>query len=71
MEERLAKYKGLTAEEEGKLLSLSAAQKQIVAENDRKMKNEFLAAAPQISHGTIKMSEKYKGYMTMVQSATK
>ena len=71
MEERLAKYKGLSPEEEGKLLSLSADQRQIVAENDKKMKNEFLAAAPQISHGTIKMSDKYKSYMNMVQSATK
>merc|ERR1712046_221250 len=71
MEERLAKYKGLSPEEEGKLLSLSADQRQIVAENDKKMKNEFLAAAPQISHGTIKMSDKYKAYMNMVQSATK
>ena len=71
MEERLAKYKGLSPEEEGKLLSLSADQRQIVAENDKKMKNEFLTAAPQISHGTIKMSDKYKSYMNMVQTSTK
>ena len=71
MEERLAKYKGLSPEEEGKLLSLSTDQRQIVAENDKKMKNEFLAAAPPISHGTIKMSDKYKSYMNMVQTATK
>jgi len=31
MEQRLAKFKGLTAEEEGKLLSLSTVQKEIVA----------------------------------------
>jgi hypothetical protein len=71
MEERLAKYKGLTAEEEGKLLSLTAAQKATVAENDRKMKTEFLTAAPQISHGTIKASEKYLSYMTMVKTTAK
>jgi len=35
------------------------------------MKNEFLMAAPAISHGTVKMSDKYKGYMTMVQGSTK
>ena len=46
MQVRLAKFKGLSAEEEGKLLSLSATQKGIVAENDKKMKNEFLTAAP-------------------------
>ena len=62
---------GMTKEEEGKMLSLSAEQKKVVAENDRKLKNEFLAAAPQISHGTVKMNEKYKAYMQMAQSATK
>jgi len=35
------------------------------------MKNEYLVAAPAISHGTIKMSEKYKGYMAMVQGTAK
>ena len=69
MQTRLAKYQGLSAEEEGKLLSLTAEQKGIVAENDKKMKNEFLAAAPQISHGTVKNSDKYKAYMSMVHSA--
>lgn len=71
MQSRLAKFQGLSAEEEGKLLSLTAAQKGIIAENDKKMKNEFLAAAPQISHGTVKNSDKYKSYMTMVQGSTK
>jgi len=71
MEERLAKFQGLSAEEEGKLLSLTAEQRQLVADNDRKMKNEFLMAAPAISHGTVKMSDKYKNYMNMVTSATK
>jgi|TARA_B110001450_G_C17615119_1_gene478945 hypothetical protein len=71
MQTRLAKFQGLSAEEEGKLLSLSSTQKGIVAENDKKMKNEFLTAAPQISHGTVKMNDKYKGYMSMVQGSTK
>lgn len=43
MQERLQKFKGLSAEEESKLLALSAEQKAIIAENDRKAKNEFLA----------------------------
>jgi hypothetical protein len=71
MKSRLEKFRGMTKEEEGKMLSLSAEQKKVVAENDRKLKNEFLAAAPQISHGTVKMNEKYKAYMQMAQSATK
>jgi hypothetical protein len=71
MAERLQKFKGLSAAEESKLLALTPEQKQIVAENDRKAKNEFLSQAPAISHGTVKMSDKYKNYMAMVHSATK
>lgn len=36
MSARIAHFKGLTAEEEGKLLSLSADQKRVVADLDRK-----------------------------------
>lgn len=42
MKERLVRFQGLSAEEESKLLALTEEQKKIVAENDRKMKNEFL-----------------------------
>ena len=71
MQDRLTRFQGMSAEEEAKLLSLSAQQKQIVAENDKKMKNEFLAQAPAIAHGTVKNTDKYKSYMSMVQGATK
>ena len=71
MKTRLARFQGMSKEEEAKMLSLSSEQKKIVAENDRKMKNEFLAAAPQVSHGTVKSNDKYKQYMTMVHAATK
>jgi len=60
MAQRLTKFQGLSAEEESKLLSLSSDQKVIVANNDRKIKNEFLAFAPQIAHGTVKTHEKYE-----------
>lgn len=69
MKTRLEKFQGLSAEEESKLLQLTEEQKKIVVENDRKMKHEFLAQAPAINHGTIKMHDKYKSYMSMVQSA--
>jgi hypothetical protein len=36
MQARIAHFKGLTAEEEGRLLSLSADQKRVVADLDRK-----------------------------------
>lgn len=61
----------MTKEEEGNLLSLSEDQRKLVADNDRKMKNEYLASAPAISHGTVKNNEKYHAYMTMVKAATK
>ena len=46
MKERLEKFKGLSAEDESKLLALSADQKKLVADNDKKLKNEFLQQAP-------------------------
>lgn len=71
MQERLSKFQGLSADEESKLLSLSKDQRGIVADNDRKLKNEFMTAAPSINHGAIKMTESYKAYMSMVQTAAK
>lgn len=44
--ERLVKFQGLTPAEESALLALSDAQKKLVTDNDRKLKNEFLGAAP-------------------------
>lgn len=49
----------MTKAEEGALLSLSVEQKKIVGDNDRKLKNEYLAAAPHITHGSVKLNEKY------------
>ena len=46
IEQRIEHFKGLSPEEEGKLLSLSKDQRRIVADNDRKAKNEYLATAP-------------------------
>jgi len=52
------------------MLALNADQKQIVVDNDRKLKNEFLGAAPAINHGTVKMTPKFKAYVAMAKSAT-
>ena len=71
MNAKLAAFKGLTAAEEGALLSLTDQQKHLVAENDKKLKNEFLGAAPAINHGGLKMSDQYKNYVTVAHSATK
>jgi len=52
------------------MLALSADQKNIVVNNDRKLKNEFLGAAPAIVHGSVKETPKFKAYVTMAKKAT-
>lgn len=71
MKQRLEKFQGMSIEEEAALLSLSEEQKKIVAENDKKAKNEFLSAAPHITHGAVKMHEKYKSYVQMSAAGSK
>jgi hypothetical protein len=46
MTDRLHKFDGLTAAEESALLELTTQQRHLIAENDRKLKNEFLGAHP-------------------------
>lgn len=70
MESKLAQYANLTKEEEQELLKLTDAQKQLIAQQDRAMKNEFLQTPPAISHGTVKSHDKYKLYMKNVHIAT-
>jgi len=68
---RLQRFEGMSASEEAALLSLTNEQRRSLIDNDKKLKNEFLAAAPQIGHGAVKMSEKYKNYVSMAQAATR
>jgi len=68
---KLSQFEGLSAEEESALLSLTSQQRKSVVSSDRQQKIEFLAAAPAVSHGTLKNTEKYIEYLTMVQGATK
>jgi hypothetical protein len=46
MAQRLERFKGLSKEEEIKLLALTDEQRKLLADNDKKMKNEFLVAPP-------------------------
>ena len=71
MKERLQKFQGMSAEEESALLSLSEEQKKIVADNDKKAKGEFLATPPHITHGAVKMHEKYKSYVQMATASSR
>jgi len=71
MKDRLQRFQGMSADEEAALLSLSAEQKKIVADNDGKAKQEFLAAPPHIAHGAVKMNEKYKSYVQMATASSR
>jgi hypothetical protein len=71
IEKRTAEFKGLSAEEEGKLLSLTSQQKNTIAEQDRKAKVEYLTKAPKIGNAGVKVHDKFKSHVAMVQSAAK
>lgn len=60
---RSESFKGLSAEEESKLLQLTAEQKTNVANADRAEKAAFLSAAPSINNAGVKGHEKYKSYV--------
>lgn len=71
MAKRLQKFKGMSADEEGKLLQITEEQRRILMDNDRKLKNEFLSTPPAINHGGVKMHDKYKSFLTMTASVAK
>lgn len=54
MQQRIQHFKGLSAEEEGKLLSLNQEQRRVIADNDRKAKIDYLATVPNINNPGIK-----------------
>ena len=63
---RTEAFKGLTAEEESKLLALTADQKRIIAENDKMTKTEYLKQLPKLSHPTLKGSDKYLSFTNSI-----
>lgn len=62
-------YKSLTAEEESKLLQLTATQKSSLATSDRAAKREYLTAAPQVSNAGVKSQPKYTAYVASLKAA--
>jgi hypothetical protein len=54
MQSRIAHFKGLTPEEESKLLSLSTEQRRTIADMDRKAKIDYLGTTPNINNPGIK-----------------
>jgi len=59
---RTGAYQTLSAEEESKIMSLTGDHRRIIAENDRKTKQEFLQKAPVLSNPGVRMHPKYLGY---------
>jgi hypothetical protein len=68
MQSRIAHFKGLSAAEESKLLSLSAEQRRIIADQDRKTKVDYLGTAPNINNPGIKSHDKYRSFVDMVHN---
>jgi hypothetical protein len=66
---RTSAYQSLSAEEESAMLSLTADQKRIVVDQDRKAKQEFLTATPNINNAAVKAHEKYREYAQRVAKA--
>jgi hypothetical protein len=63
---RTSEFKNLTPAEEGKLLSLTADQKRMLVDSDKKTKAEFLHAVPSINNPGVKMNPKFKAYTQSV-----
>jgi hypothetical protein len=71
MKSRIESFKGLSVEEEGKLLSLSKTQRNLIATNDRRVKTDYLSNPPQINNAGVKMNDKYKSIVEMLVSQNK
>jgi hypothetical protein len=59
----------LSAEEEGKMLSLDVDQRRIVAENDRKAKNDYISVVPNINNPGVKNHDKYKQFVNEISGS--
>ncbi len=53
------------------MLSLNDDQRRIVADSDRKAKNEYLGQAPNINNPGVKSHEKYKQFVDMINNIHK
>lgn len=67
--ERCSSYKSLTPAQESDLLSLSADQKKVVVDADKREKQAYLAQMPNINHAGVKNSQKYLAYAERVKAS--
>lgn len=71
MNKRIDHFRGLSEVEESKLLSLTAEQRKLIADQDKKAKYEYLGTAPNIGNPGVKAHEKYKRFVDMVNNIQK
>jgi len=68
--QRTAEFANLSAADESKLLSLSTDQKRIIADMDKKAKQEYLHQLTHISNPGVKMNPKFKAYTNTITGGT-
>ena len=62
VEARTSAYANISAEDESKLMSLTSDHKRIIAENDKKAKQEFLQKPPSINNPGVRLHPKYQAF---------
>lgn len=65
---RTEKLKHLSVEEEGKLLSLTAQQKEVISKSDKVLKDEYITTAPTVHSPSLKSHNKYKTFTDLLHS---
>jgi len=68
VKKRLEPLKKLSAEQEKQMFALSANQKKLLAEYDRRSKIEYLANPPDVSSASVKNSDSYKGIIARMKT---
>lgn len=71
MNRRISEFKGLSSDEEGRLLALTPDQRRIIADQDRKTKNDYLGQAASINNAGVKAHEKYRRFQEAVNNIHK
>lgn len=60
LKSRLEPLKSLSPAEENQLFALSSQQRKLVAENDHRLKLDYLSRAPDVSSASVKNTDTYK-----------
>ena len=63
IEARTSAFQALSPAEESDLLQLNAEQKRAISDSDKREKQAYLMAQPNINHAGVKMHEKYRNYV--------